>query len=67
MSILGFEEWQLERRHLAKEVEAERSRHWQSGHAPLQVAVTEYAIRKLYGEIAELKSLLDQKTRPGKG
>lgn len=53
---MDYREWQLKRRDLQAREMAERSGNLESARAPLQVAVTEQAIRELYDRVMALES-----------
>lgn len=53
---MDYREWQLKRRDLQAREMAERSGNLESARAPLQVAVTEQAIRELFDRVMALES-----------
>ena len=53
---MNYQEWQLKRRELQQREIAERSGNLESARAPLQVAITEQAIRELYDKVAALEA-----------
>jgi hypothetical protein len=53
---MDYRAWQLKRRELTEREVAERSGNLESARAPLQVAVTEQAIRELYDRVAALEA-----------
>lgn len=55
---MDYREWQLKRRDLQAREIAERSGNLESARAPLQVAITEQAIRELYDMVNALRAQL---------
>ena len=53
---MNYQEWQLKRRELQQREIAERSGNLESARAPLQVAITEQAIRELYDRVLVLEN-----------
>lgn len=59
---MDYREWQLKRRDLQAREIAERSGNLESARAPLQVAITEQAIRELFDRV----QALEQRPRVGR-
>jgi hypothetical protein len=53
---VDYREWQLKRRDLQAREIAERSGNLESARAPLQVAITEQAIRELFDRVIALEN-----------
>lgn len=53
---MDYREWQLKRRDLQAREIAERSGNLESARAPLQVAITEQAIRELFDRVVALET-----------
>lgn len=53
---MDYREWQKKRRELSEREIAERSGNLESARAPLQVAITEQAIRELYDRVTALEN-----------
>ena len=63
---MDYREWQLKRRDLQAREIAERSGNLESARAPLQVAITEQAIRELFDRVQALENK-PRLGRPPKG
>lgn len=59
---MNYIEWQQKRRDLQRREMEERSGNLESARAPLQVAITEQAIRELYDRV----TALEQRPRLGR-